>query len=172
MTNIEYQGSFLINFRSFEFPKWGNPSWQWLSLKEFRIHDPDASDQQILLAIMGAEEFRDDYIGASIDPTSDHHGPYWLDHITPVSYTLTSADSTKEILTKWMSNCGIIPSSLRLEIDKKIFQPIRSASSLYVLNDLDQFAINEFGFIHTEFHEVISIDRDKQSVKLIVAADD
>lgn len=141
-------------------------------MKEFRIHDPYASDQQILLAITRAEEFRDDYIGAGIDPASDHHGPYWLDHITPVSYTLTSADSTKEILRKWIGNCGIIPSSLQLEVEKKIFQPIHDAASLYVLNDLDQSAINEFGFIHTEFHEVISIDRDKQSVMLIVAADD
>lgn len=170
--SLDYKGSSFINFRDFDFGEGGNPSWQWIDIKLFAIAAPAASDSDLLAALIADEGFRDDYIGSGVDPDGTRHGPYWIDQITPDSYTPASAEAVVALVTRWVDQCGVVPDALRQVIERDVFAPVRTATSIMTLPRLEDSAINDYGFIHTEFHEIVTIDKTNQVLRLIVAADD
>ncbi|WP_157106171.1 hypothetical protein [Nocardia sienata] len=170
--NLEYEGSTFINFRDLDFPEGGNPSRQWIDVKKFTIASPPPADHDLLTALISNEYFRDDYIGGGVDPTGTRHGPYWIDRLSPNSYTPASADSIVTLVTHWVDQCGVVPDSLREVIDREVFGPARAATSIVTLPRLESSAVNDYGFIHTEFHEIVTIDPTRRRLHLIVAADD
>ncbi|WP_039828329.1 hypothetical protein [Nocardia testacea] len=170
--DLEYEGTSFINFRDFDFPEGGNPSRQWIDIKQFTITAPPPADRDLLSALIGDQQFRDDYIGGGVDPQGTRHGPYWIDRITPDSYTPASADSVIALVTRWVDQCGIVPDALRQAIDQEVFGPARTATHIVTLPRLDASAVNDYGFIHNEFHEIIRIDTVGRTLRLTVAADD
>ncbi|MET8797686.1 hypothetical protein ABZV91_14755 [Nocardia sp. NPDC004568] len=170
--DLEYEGTSFINFRDFDFPEGGNPSRQWIDIKQFTITAPPPADRDLLSALIGDQQFRDDYIGGGVDPQGTRHGPYWIDRITPDSYTPASADSVIALVTRWVDQCGIVPDALRQAIDQEVFKPARTATHIVTLPRLDASAVNDYGFIHNEFHEIITIDTVGRTLRLTVAADD
>ena len=120
----------------------------------------------------GEEHFRDDHIGSGVDPSGTRHGPYWIDRITPDTYTPASADSVIALVTRWVDQCGVIPDVLRRTLDQEVFRPARTTTRVVTLPRLDNSAVHDYGFIHTEFHEIVTIDSTHRMLRLIVAADD
>ncbi|QIS05972.1 hypothetical protein F5X71_29945 [Nocardia brasiliensis] len=47
-----------------------------------------------------------------------------------------------------------------------------SATSRYLLRDLGSSAVNDYGDLHREFHEIVLIDKKERSVLLTVLSDD
>jgi hypothetical protein len=170
--HLEYEGSSFINFQDFDFPAGGNPSRQWIDIKQFTIAESTPASRDLLSALIGDQHFRDDYIGGGVDPAGTRHGPYWIDRITPDSYTHAPADSVIALVTRWVDQCGVVPDALRQVIDRDVFGPARTATDIVTLSGLDSSAVNDYGFIHTEFHEIVTIDTTGGSLRLIVAADD
>ncbi len=76
------------------------------------------------------------------------------------------------LLTRWIDQCGVVPDALRQVIDRNVFEPARTATDIVTLSGLDSSAVNDYGFIYTEFHEIVTIDTTGGSLRLIVAADD
>ena len=169
---IRYNDSLFINFRDFDFGEEGNPCRQWIDIKKFDILVPTAEDQEVLTALIDNEYFRDDYIGGGVDPEGTRHGPFWTSHISPSSYEQRDQHSVADILNAWLARCGVLPPALVRAVDDRVIGPAIHASSVYVLRKLDAAAINDYGFIHTEFHEIVLIDRSSNSLLLVVAADD
>ncbi|WP_280425880.1 hypothetical protein [Nocardia carnea] len=170
--NLEYQGTSFINFRDFDLPEGGNPSRQWIDIKQFAITGTPPADRELLSALIGDQHFRDDYLGGDVDPAGTRHGPYWIDRISADSYLPASADSVTTLVTEWVDQCSVVPDALRQVIDRKVFGPARTATHIVVLPRLDASAVNDYGFIHTDFHEIITIDTTGRTLRLIVAADD
>lgn len=170
--NLEYEGSSFINFRDFDFEDGGNPMRQWIDIKRFTITAPAGSDHDLLAALIGNEYFRDDYIGGGVDRAGTRHGPYWIDRIIPESYTSVSVESVVALVTRWVDQCGVVPDALRQVIEREVFVPARAATSIMLLPRLGDLAVNDYGFIHTEFHEIITIDTTSRTLRLTVAADD
>lgn len=169
---IRYDDSLFINFRDFDFGAEGNPCRQWIDIKEFDILVPTAEDQEVLAALIDNEYFRDDYIGGGVDPDGTRHGPFWTVHISPSSYERQDHHSVADILNAWLAKCGALPPALVRAVDDRVIDPSIHATSVYVLRKLDSAAINDYGFIHTEFHEIVLIDRSSNILLLVVAADD
>lgn len=145
---------------------------QWIDIKRFTITAPVGSDHDPLAALIGNEYFRDDYIGGGVDPVGVCHGPYWLERITPESYTPVSAESLVALVTRWVDQCGVVPDALRQVIEQEVFIPARAATTIMLLPRLGDSAVNDYGFIHTEFHEIVTIDTASRTLRLIAAADD
>ncbi|MFR9751404.1 hypothetical protein ACL02S_10245 [Nocardia sp. 004] len=169
---LEYDGKSLINFRNFEFDSGSSHCYQWIDLKRFTISMPEADDHAILAALIGSTEFRDDYIGGGIDQEGICHGPYWRNRIDPDTYDQVDTTAAADLLERWMARCGSIPPALKDLVEKQVLEPIRRSTSRYILGKLDESAVNDYGFIHTEFHELFLIDRASNSTLLLVAADD
>lgn len=169
---LEYEGTSFINFRDFDFPEGGNPSRQWIDIKRFTIIEPPVVDRELLSALIGDQHFRDDYIGGGVDPAGTRHGPYRIDRVTPDSYTPASAHSVIALVTRWVDQCGVVPDALRQVIDREVFAPARTATDIATLPRLDYSAVNDYGFVHTEFHEIVTIDTTGGTLRLIVAASD
>lgn len=169
---VLYDNSLFINFRDFDFGADGNPCRQWINIKKFDILVHTAEDQEILAALIDNEHFRDDYIGGGVDPDGTRHGPFWTGRISPSSYEQQDHHSVADILNAWLAKCGMLPSALVRAVDDRVIGPVIHATSVYVLRKLDAAAINDYGFIHTEFHEIVLIDRSRNSLLLVVAADD
>ncbi|MFF0531333.1 hypothetical protein ACFYT3_23470 [Nocardia amikacinitolerans] len=170
--SLRYSGQSFINFRNYEFAEGGSHRFRWIDLKKFELQSPELGDRSILEALTSTPEFPDDYVGGGIDPEGLRHGPYWLDRISADAYQLTERSSALDLLERWLAGCGVIPQSLRIEVDRQVLDPIRQSTSCYVLEELGDSAANDYADIHVEFHEIVVIDRVEKHVVLVVATDD
>ncbi|WP_141692189.1 hypothetical protein [Nocardia brasiliensis] len=132
----------------------------------------EADDREVLSDLIASVEYRDDYVGGGIDPSGIRHGPYWLDRISSEAYAAIDESAVIELLERWLHGCGSIPDQLREEIQREVVGPVRTATSRYVLEDLGVSAINDYGDLHREFHEIVLIDRRGRRVLLVVMTDD
>ncbi|WP_227996092.1 hypothetical protein [Nocardia australiensis] len=169
---LEYDRTSLVNFRDFEFDAGSSHCYQWIDVKRFNISEPESDDRAILAALVDSIQFRDDYIGGGVDPKGTRHGPYWRNRIDSDKYDPADTATAVDLLKRWTTRCGNIPPALQDAIEKQVLDPIRRSTSRYILGKLDGSAVNDYGFIHTEFHELFLIDRVSNSTLLVVAADD
>ncbi|MFD4355731.1 hypothetical protein ACFWPX_24475 [Nocardia sp. NPDC058518] len=141
-------------------------------MRTFKIAQGDTANDAIISNVIDTVEYRDDYVGGGIDPDGIRHGPYWISSISPSSFDEIGATSATDIFYKWLLNCGTIPPSLTNELEQSVVNAIARSESVYVLKKLDETAINDYGNLHMEFHELIAIDRTSDKVALIVLTDD
>jgi hypothetical protein len=161
----------LLNFADYEFPAGGGSRRQWVDIKRFLI-TTSVDDRELLGSLLATEQFRDSYLGAGVEPAGVVHGPYRRDRLSPDSYNRASPDLIVDLVTAWVNNCGAVPPTLWEAVDRAVFAPVREAHDLFLLRQLDPSAIADYGFIHTEFHEIVTVDRDEHLLRLIVVADD
>ncbi|AFU05060.1 hypothetical protein O3I_035565 [Nocardia brasiliensis ATCC 700358] len=169
---VDYRERLFTNFREFEFGAGGSHCFQWIDSKEFALAAAEADDREVLSDLIASVEYRDDYVGGGIDPSGIRHGPYWLDRISSEAYAAIDESAVIELLERWLHGCGSIPDQLREEIQREVVGPVRTATSRYVLEDLGVSAINDYGDLHREFHEIVLIDRRGRRVLLVVMTDD
>jgi hypothetical protein len=169
---LEYMGQSFINFRDFDFEGRGKHRFRWIDTKRFELLVPEWSDWSILDALIANSEFPDDYVGGGVDLEGLRHGPYWRARISPETYRQIEVLSALNVFEDWLAGCGEIPALLGSEITRQIRNPIRTATSCYLLEELDSSASNDYADIHIEFHEFVAINRIEKSVLLIVATDD
>ncbi|MFI6214294.1 hypothetical protein ACIBCD_20090 [Nocardia brasiliensis] len=172
MKVVNYRERFFTNFREFDFGAGGRHCFQWIDSKEFALAAAEAADRAILSELIASVEYRDDYVGGGVDPRGIRHGPYWLDRISSGSFTAIEEHIVIDILSQWMQGCGSIPNQLREAIRRRVIEPVHSATSRYLLEDLGAAAVNDYGDLHREFHEIVLIDRPGRRVLLVVMSDD
>lgn len=169
---IEFTGQDLVNFRDHRFSDPLNHGFRWIDIKRFRIPGVPPTDDELLRALLGHRQFADGYNGAGADPDGRAHGPYRVDRITVDVYETVSAAEAIAVINRWALALGNLPESLAAALESDLYTPIRRADSLYRLTELPQDAHHDLGFIHTEFHELVVIDRAAATLSLVVAADD
>ncbi|MFE3446167.1 hypothetical protein ACFXNW_24325 [Nocardia sp. NPDC059180] len=169
---LRFRSQTFINFRDFEFESSSTHGFRWVDLKEFELLDAAASPPDILKSLIGEDAFRDDYSGGGIDPVGDRHGPYWLSMVRPSSYEPVDVQGAIEVLSKWYLQYGNVPSALREDLERIVDGPIRSSDSCFLLRELGDSAVHDYGRIQIDFHEVVAMRAGLRSVRLIVAADD
>lgn len=161
-----------INFRDYDFGADGSHKFQWVDVRTFKTPRVDATNDAILSSIIATVEYRDDYVGGGIDPDGIRHGPYWISSIAPSSFNEINAVTAADIFYQWLRNCGATPPSLASDLENSVVNAIRRSDAIFALKKLDQAAINDYGNLHIEFHELITIDRTSGEVALIVLTDD
>ena len=75
-------------------------------------------------------------------------------------------------LRRWACQDGELPDSLRDALDTALFTVVHAASRLYRLRDLGSTVFHDWGGVHTDFHEFIATDDQRQLLTLLVTADD
>ncbi|MFD6394797.1 hypothetical protein [Nocardia sp. NPDC060259] len=161
-----------INFRDYDFEPGGRHCFQWVDVRTFIIPDSAVNDDAVIDGVLRAVEYRDDYVGGGIDVDGIRHGPYWISSLSPSSFDLIDHNGAVDILDRWLQNCGPVPTTLSEELKSSVNDALAGADSVYLLKDLGDSAINDYGNLHVEFHELLAIDRNTKLVSLIVLTDD
>ncbi|MFJ8540306.1 hypothetical protein [Streptomyces sp. NPDC093591] len=160
-----------VNFRHFDFEDGRGHGYRWVHVKRFHLPTDASTDRDLLSALIAHPEFRDTYDGAGLwlEP---RHGQWWSDRITPDTYAVADEAIARDVIDTWATRGADLPAALETRLHEVVYQPIRQATSRYTLGALPDDAHHDYGPIHTEFHELVLIDRSLGVLALVVAADD
>ncbi|MFF5020087.1 hypothetical protein [Streptomyces sp. NPDC001165] len=168
---LAHEGSAFINFRHYvRDPR--EHGFRWVDIKQLRFSAESLDDRGLLAALIGHEQFRDDYAGGGVLPDGPRHGPYWLRWITPDLYEAISQERAVQILREWVDPLWDPPSELEADLQREVFNRLAAADGIYYLGELGDEAIHDWGPVHDCFHEFVLIDRSAGQITLVVAADD
>lgn len=162
----------LIDFRHHSFIAPSHHGYRWIDVKRFHTRVEPPADGGLLRALIGDDQFADGYVGGGADPASGAHGPYRVDHITADAYEPVDVTAAVGEIDRWARQFGDLPRTLTDVLEEQVYTPIRQATSRYRLNELGPDALHDWAGIHTEFHELVVMDSDTNTLVLIVAADD
>ncbi|PVC84305.1 hypothetical protein [Streptomyces sp. CS131] len=168
---LAHEDSAFINFRRYvRDPK--EHGYRWADIKRLRFSVDSVDDRELLAALIGHEQFRNDYAGGGVLPDGPRHGPYWLRLITPDLYESISQEKAVQILREWVDPLWDVPTELEADLQREVFARVAAADGIYYLRELGDEATHDWGRVHDSFHEFVLIDRAAGQVTLIVAADD
>ncbi|MGW2706725.1 hypothetical protein [Streptomyces sp. NPDC001340] len=168
---LAHEGSAVINFRHYvRDPR--EHGFRWVDIKQLRFSAESLDDRGLLAALIGHEQFRDDYAGGGVLPDGPRHGPYWLRLIAPDLYEAISPERAVQILREWVDPLWDPPSELEADLQREVFNRLAAADGIYYLGELGDEAIHDWGRVHDCFHEFVLIDRSAGQITLVVAADD
>ncbi|WP_200863082.1 hypothetical protein [Amycolatopsis orientalis] len=159
-----------INFRDFDFGE-GSHGYRWIDFKRFQLPPETLDDRDVLAALIAHPQFRDTYDGGGVQGWP-RHGQWWLDRITPDAYETVDAGTAIDILGSWANQHGDVPEALASRLREDVYAPISKATTRYLLGQLPEDAIHDYGPIHIDYHELVLIDRPAATLSLLVAADD
>ncbi|MEU9976070.1 hypothetical protein [Streptomyces sp. NPDC051014] len=169
---LTHEASAFINFRNYKFQDPRSHGYRWVDIKHLRTPAESGEAQELLAALIGHEQFRDDYAGGGVLPEGSRHGPYWLRLVTPDVYEAVSRETSAHILWGWASKFGDVPARLEADLQQEVFDRLATAEHIYYLSGLGDEAIHDWGRVHEDFHDFVLIDRSAGRITLLVAADD
>lgn len=168
---LAHEESAFINFRRY-LPDPKEHGFRWVDIKQLRFSAESVDDRGLLTALIGHEQFRDDYAGGGVLPEGLRHGPYWLRLITPDLYEPISQEKAAQILREWVDPLWEVSTELEADLQREFFARLAAADGVYYLSELGDEAIHDWGRVHDCFHEFVLIGRSAGRITLIVAADD
>lgn len=168
---LAHEESAFINFRRY-VPDPKEHGFRWVDIKQLRFSAESVDDRRLLAALIGHEQFRDDYAGGGVLPEGLRHGPYWVRLITPDLYEPMSQERAVQILREWVDPLWDVSTELEADLQREVFARLAAADGIYYLSELGDDAIHDWGRVHDYFHEFVLIDRSVGRITLIVAADD
>ncbi|MET8809195.1 hypothetical protein [Streptomyces sp. NPDC004546] len=168
---LVHEGSAFLNFRHY-FPDPKEHGFRWVDVKQLRFSAGSIDDRELVAALIGHEQFRDDYAGGGVLPEGLRHGPYWLRLITPDVYEPISQEKAVQILREWVDPLWDVPTKLEEDLQREVLDRLAAADGIYYLSELGDEAIHDWGRVHDYFHEFVLTDRSTRQITLIVAADD
>lgn len=169
---LTHEASAFINFRNYKFQDPRSHGYRWVDIKHLRIPAELGEAQELLAALIGHEQFRDDYAGGGVLSEGSRHGPYRLSLVTPDVYETVSREKSTHILWGWVNKFGDMPGRLEADLQQEVFDRLAAAEHIYYLSGFGDEAIHDWGRVHEDFHEFVLIDRSAGRITLLVAADD
>lgn len=162
---LVYESEVFINFRT---------SRQWVVVKLFAL-PANTDDREVLQLSIRHVRYRDSYASSEFKDSQTIHGPYWLNAITPESFSPVSAADAETLIRTWAEYSVPLTDGDREAMEREVYARIRGASSCYQFADLRETAEHEWGSSvgsNTAFYEFVLIERDTGRVELVVASDD
>lgn len=169
---LTHEASAFINFRNYKFQDPRSHGYRWVDLKHLRCPAESGEAQELLSALIGHEQFRDDYAGGGVLPEGSRHGPYRLRLVAPDVYEAVSRERSAYVLWGWVNQFGDVPAELEADLQEEVFDRLAMADHIYYLSGLGDEAIHDWGRVHEYFHEFVLVDRSAGRITLLVAADD
>lgn len=171
-TQLTHEADAFVNFRDYQFQDASAHGFRWIDIKHLRLPARSGGARELLTALIGHEQFRDDYAGGGVQPEGRRHGPYWLRLVTPDVYGAVSREKSAHILWEWAKQYGDVPADLKADLKQEVFDLLPAADHIYHLDGLGDEAVHDWGRVHQHFHEFVLIDRSAGRITLLVAADD
>lgn len=91
---LTLEASTFINFRDYTFQDPGSHGFRWVDIKRLRLAAGPFGGREPLAALIGHEQFRNDYAGGGVLAEGSRHGPYWLSQVTPDVYEAVSREES------------------------------------------------------------------------------
>jgi hypothetical protein len=169
---LTHEASAFINFRDYKFQDSMSHGFRWVDIKHLRLVGEPVEARELLAALVGHEQFRDDYAGGGVLAEGSRHGPYWVWLVTPDAYEAVSREKSAHVLWGWVNQFGDVPAKLEANLREEVFDRLSQADHICYLKGLGDEAIHDWGRVHEYFHEFVLIDRSAGRITLLVAADD
>ncbi|WP_406859185.1 hypothetical protein ABZO31_02455 [Streptomyces sp. HUAS MG47] len=170
---LTHEDSTFLNFRDHPFQRRYAHAYRWVDIKRLRLPAAPLADRELLTALIGHEQFRDDYAGGGVTPDGMRHGPYWLSRVTPEAYEPVRAAEAARQLWEWADQYEPVPVGLAADLrTESTVDDWAEADCVYRLTELADDAYHDWGPVHGEFHEFVIIDRGARRMTVLVAADD
>ncbi|MEU8381018.1 hypothetical protein [Streptosporangium sp. NPDC048865] len=165
MEQLAFASTSLVTFK--------DGTYRWVDVKRFRLTAPQ-DDGPLLTALLSHQLYRDDYLGSGSERDGEPvHGPYRLDALSAASFERVDQETACATIRTWAGRYADLPETVARELEAEVYPLIRAATSRYRLRDLDEAARDDdLGWILGEFHELILIDRDQDSLTVVAATDD
>ncbi|MFJ2060060.1 hypothetical protein ACIOMM_29510 [Streptomyces sp. NPDC087908] len=156
---LTHEASTFISFQNYEFQDPRSHGYGWVDVRHLRIPAESGGAQELLAALIGHEQFRDDYAGGGVLSAGSRHGPYWLRLGTPDVYEAVSQERSAYVLRGWVNQSGDVPAAVEAVLQQEVFDRLAAADRIYYLSRLGDEAIHDWGRVHEHFHELVLIDR-------------
>jgi hypothetical protein len=162
--SLVYQGEVFIKFRT---------SRQWVLIKLFAL-PPNADDRELLALLIRHVRYRDSYAAPDFKDAKTIHGPYRLNAITPETFFPMSAADAEALIRTWADYTVPLTDDDRAAMEREVYPRIQGATSRYQLSDMRDTAQHDWGYVvgSDGFHEFVLINRQANSLALLVATDD
>jgi hypothetical protein len=160
---LEYIGRDLVKF--------GDRSYRWIDIKRFALATQPQTPAKALDLLLRHVRYRDHYTSAdSQDRDSETlHGPYKLDHIMTASFEPLDAEQAVNAGSDFVSLHGGTTEETRATLDQVVFPLVREMSVWFRLPDVGATAHHDFGWVLTDFMELVLIDIPSRRLVLLVA---
>ncbi|WP_369371724.1 hypothetical protein AB1046_23685 [Promicromonospora sp. Populi] len=157
-------------------------TYMWVDHIQFSL-DPGLDDRALLTALMSSRFYAHGYgspyefggeAGFDAHPV---HGPWLAQALTPEMLVLATADEARRTIHNWMDDELTEPpmSTRTHERVEHLLTRTLDRGAVYRLHgpdDVGQELLSYSGVSTTDFHEFIAIDRERESMHLVVASDD
>ncbi len=163
MVELEYVDQSIIRFDDLTF--------RWADVKRFRWNGR-GDDGEVVAALISHWQFRDTYAGKSQEDAKTIHGPYRLERISSASFERISPSAALGVIEEFCSLNGVPPKP---EVQKQLHTLVASAledSACFRLRDLPADAQHDWGWVLSEFRELVVIRRTAGILMLVVMAID
>lgn len=150
----------------------GPGSFHYIAVKTFRSQ-ADRGEAQVLEALIEHRHFRDDYVGYGSykRDSGDRHGPYHLDRISIDSFRPVNEGFAEKLVRAYADRFEL-PADQEDALERTVMTPIRCATALYRLRNLEEDAHHESGHILDDFHELVALNRRNGDAALIILCGD
>ena len=149
-------------------------TFHWVDIKRFRIISGAADDRALLAALVGHGQYRDHYAGQAPEEQSqdDLHGPYWVRAISAETFEISSRDEAERTIQTWADEDEPQSAPTQSRLRDTVY-PLLSGA-IYRLPNLRDKAEHEWGWVVGQdgFHEFVAVDREKETLVILVASDD
>ncbi|MFJ9112562.1 hypothetical protein [Streptomyces sp. NPDC102283] len=169
---LTHEASAFIDFRDYKFQDPRAHGFRWVDIKQLRLPKESAGVRELLVALIGHEQFQNNYAGSEVLTEGSRHGPYQLRLVTPDDDEAVSREKSADVLSGWATQFEDVPAKLEADLQREVFDRLVSADHIYYLNGLEDEAIHEWRRMHEDFHEFVLIDQSAGRISLLVAADD
>ncbi|MEU9038664.1 hypothetical protein AB0D45_27705 [Streptomyces sp. NPDC048352] len=169
---LTHEGGAFLDFREYGCEDRWSHGRRWVDAKHLRLPAEPAGDGRLLAALIGHEQFRDDYAGGGVLPRGRRHGPYWRRLITPGAYEAFGRERAARVLREWADRYDAVPAELGADLRREVFDRVAAADAVYALTGVGEGDFHDWGGVHGEFHEFVLVDRTAGRLTLLVAADD
>lgn len=164
-----------LRFVGHEFGRMDEHTYAWVDIKRFAFDGP-ASVHDVLAALIGHEQYGDDYAGGDVGRDKNIHGRYVLSDIRVESFKASSAEEAMTVISDWAERVNgpngpsVASPEVRARLEVDVF-PLLAVGELL---RLEGGAEHEWGWVvgGNGFHEYVVIGTQGGTVTLIVASDD
>jgi len=163
---LDYLGRDFVNFR--------DGTYRWVHLKNFGLPSEIRTPADGLASLLRHVRYRDHYTtdDEHWEDSETLHGPYRLDRISAESYDAIDAEDALRIVREFAELHGGTTEQVLAELDRVVNPAIRESSTVYRLRDLGEEAKHDFGWVLTDFNELVLVDLPARRLALLVAAGD
>ncbi|WP_433043062.1 hypothetical protein [Dactylosporangium sp. CS-033363] len=154
------------------FFNFANDTFRWVDVLRFPLPAPPPDDRSCLDLLIRHAWYGTSYTGGEPGGDPERHGRYKRECITAESFDPIEPDPAERWLRGWSVQWAPLAAAIAEGLERDVYAPMRAADRVFRLRELGDQAVHDAGWLLTEFHELVLLDRTAGALLLVVAAED